>query len=149
MKKILTIGFVFLALQGMAQDMDLKKLKLALAKKAIIKEESGSMIQYELDEIQIYLITDENNNRMRLMAGVVEESKLSKDDLTTLMKANFDRALDAKYALANGVLWSVFAHPLKELEESQAVDALYQVKNLVINYGSSYTSTDFVFGGGE
>ena len=64
------------------------------------------------------------------------------------MEANFDRALDAKYAIANGVLWSVFAHPLKELTKEQTIDAFNQVRNLVYNYGSSYTSTDILFGGG-
>ena len=82
-------------------------------------------------------------------AGVIEESKLKEEDLKTMMEANFDRALDAKYALSNGVLWSVYAHPLKELQKEQLIDAIYQVKNLVNNYGTSYTSTDFIFGGGN
>ncbi|MDN5202985.1 hypothetical protein QQ008_16465 [Fulvivirgaceae bacterium BMA10] len=137
----------FLACNAFSQDMDLKKLKLVLAKKATIVQEKDNMVEYELGGVNIYLIVDENANRMRLMAGVIEEEKLKEEDLKKLMSANFDRALDAKYAIADGILWSVYAHPLKELSDTQATDAMNQVKNLVYNYGTTYHSTDFVFGG--
>jgi len=35
------------------------------------------------------------------------------------MQANFDSALDARYAIAKGKLWSAFIHPLSELNEEQ------------------------------
>lgn len=130
----------------MAQDMDLKSLKLALAQRAVVVAENGPSVEYELDGVQIYLITDESANRMRLMAGIMEESKVEAEQLKKMMEANFDRALDAKYALSNGVLWSVYAHPLRELQKEQLIDALYQVKNLVNNYGTTYHSADFIFG---
>ena len=149
LKAKLVAAVLFLSVFSYSQEMDLKGLKLTLAQRAVVVEESNNIVEYDLDGVHIYLITDESANRMRLMAGVIEQSKLKEDDLVVLMEANFDRALDAKYALSNNVLWSVFAHPLKELEKEQAIDALYQVKNLVNNYGSSYTSTDFVFGGND
>ncbi len=31
------------------------------------------------------------------------------------MQANFDTALDARYAIAKGALWSTFIHPLSDL----------------------------------
>ena len=139
-------ALLFLSLGSYSQEMDFKTLKLALAQRAIVVEENNNMVEYDLDGVHIYLVTDEGANRMRLMAGVIEQAKLKEEDLVVLMEANFDRALDAKYALSNNVLWSVFAHPLRELEKEQAIDALYQVKNLVNNYGGTYTSTDFVFG---
>ncbi len=146
--KLITALLFFTAL-SYSQEMDLKALKLALAQRAIVVEENNNMVEYDLDGVHIYLVTDESANRMRLMAGVIEQAKLKEEDLVVLMEANFDRALDAKYALSNNVLWSVFAHPLRELEKEQAIDALYQVKNLVKNYGGTYTSTDFVFGGND
>lgn len=129
--------------------MDLEHLKLTLAEIATLKAGNGNTIEYELDGTGIFLIVDETANRMRLISGVIEEAKLTEQDLRLLMQANFDRALDAKYALSSEVLWSVYAHPLKELTSAQAIDAMYQVKNLVNNYGSTYTSTDFVFGGDD
>ncbi len=146
-KKILIFLLLSYSLTCISQDMTFKKLKLTLAKKATVKDEKDNVIHYELDGVVIYLITDENSNRMRLMAGVIEQNKLTKEDLEKLLEANYDKALDAKYALSNDILWSAFTHPLKELTAEQATDALYQVKNLVNNYGSSYHSTDIVFGG--
>ena len=102
--------------QSVAQEMSLKSLKLALAQRAIVKAENGPSVEYELDGIQIYTIADESANRMRLVAGIMEESKLKSEDLKKMMEANFDRALDAKYALSNGVLWSLSRFKMLELE---------------------------------
>ncbi len=139
---------IVLPVLGSAQQTTFDDLKLILAQEATIEQEEGNMVQYSIDELPLYLIVDETANRMRLMSPIVEEKDLKEKDLRVLMEANFDRALDAKYAIANGVLWSVFAHPLKELTKEQTIDAFNQVRNLVYNYGSSYTSTDILFGGG-
>ena len=135
-----------LALPSIGQETTFDDLKLILAKEATIEKEEASVVQYSVDQLPIYLIVDEQANRMRLMAPVVEEKELAEQDLKILMEANFDRALDAKYAVSNGVLWSVYAHPLKELYKEQVIDAFNQVRNLVYNYGTSYTSTIIVFG---
>lgn len=76
-------------------------------------------------------MTDENHNRMRAMTPVAQADSLSPDDLRTLLEANFDRALDARYALYKGALWSVYIHPLRELGESQFEDAPRQVSSQV------------------
>lgn len=144
---LLVATLLIFSSQSFSQDMNFKNLKLTLAKKAVVVKEENNVIEYELSQVRIYLIADEGANRMRLMAGIMEESKLTKDDLIKVMEANYDRALDAKYAISNDVLWSVFTHPLKELSPEQVIDALIQVKNLVHNYGTTYTSTDLVFGG--
>lgn len=107
------------------------------------------MVQYTIDELPVYLIVDEDANRMRLMSPIIEAKDLEKTDFKTLMEANFDRALDAKYAISNGILWSVYAHPLRELYKEQLLDAFNQVRWLVYNYGTSYSSTTMVFGGGD
>lgn len=130
-----------------AQETTFDDLKLILAKEATIVKEAENMVQYNVGQLQLILIVDEGANRMRLMAPVVEESKLKEEDLQKLMESNFDRALDAKYAISNGILWSVFAHPLRELYKDQVIDAFNQVRNLVYNYGTSYSSTTVVFGG--
>ncbi len=132
---------------ALAQSTSFEDLKLILAREATIVEENENVIQYKVGELPLYLIVDESANRMRMMSPIVEESKLSQEDLKTLMASNFDRALDAKYATSNGVLWSVYAHPLKELYKDQVIDAFNQVRNLVYNYGTTYSSTTMVFGG--
>lgn len=147
MRQILMIIFFASVGYGQAQETTFEDLKLILAKEATIVKESDNMIQYSVGKIQLFLIVDEDANRMRLMSPVAEEQKLTDEELKTLLESNFDRALDAKYALSNGLLWSVYAHPLRELYKDQLIDAFNQVRNLVYNYGTSYSSTTMVFGG--
>ena len=63
------------------------------------------------------------------------------------MVANFHSVLDVKYALSDEIIWSVYAHPLKELSELQVVDAIQQVYAAAITFGGSYSSTNMVFPG--
>ncbi len=95
---------------------------------------------------ELFIITDELANRMRAMTPVIEEENLDSNDLKVLLEANFDRALDAKYSLYQGFLWSSFTHPLQELTVEQFKDALKQVATLADRYGDTYSSTDLVFG---
>lgn len=101
----------------------------------------------EFEGRQLLIVTDESHNRMRVMTLVLAEEEMTDDDRQIVLAANFDRALDAKYAISNEYLWSVFMHPLAELSEQQFVDAVQQVKTLADNYGTTYSSSDLVFGG--
>lgn len=105
--------------------------------------------EVKYDGRQLLIITDEHHNRLRIITPIIEVNKLKKGDYLKLLSANFDKALDAKYALYNEILWSVFTHPLGELTDDQFLDALKQVKTLADNYGSTYTSSDLTFGGGQ
>jgi hypothetical protein len=97
---------------------------------------------------QVIVVTDEAADRMRIMTPVAEDDQLSAAQVRTLLEANFDRALDARYAIARGYVWSAFIHPLTELTEAEFVEGVGQVVTLADNYGTSYTSTDLVFQGG-
>ncbi len=77
---------------------------------------------------------------------LLEEENLDLNDMKLLLEANFDRALDAKYSLYQGLLWSSFTHPLQELTVEQLKDAIKQVATLADRYGDTYSSTDLVFG---
>jgi len=130
-----------------AQNMTLEELKANLLEEVNVIEDRGHMMVYEFDSVMIYLVTDVESDRMRLVAGVIEEEKLKKEDYKVILEANYDRALDAKYALSDGILWSVFVHPLSDLTPFMIKNGLYQVRNLVYTYGSSYSSTGLLFGG--
>lgn len=95
---------------------------------------------------ELFVITDEPANRMRILTPIIEEENLDTDDLKVLLEANFDRALDAKYSLYQGFLWSSYTHPLQQLTVEQLKDALKQVATLADRYGDTYSSTDLVFG---
>ena len=84
---------------------------------------------------------------MRIISPIVAQAQLDKDELSRLLEANFATALDAKYALRDQTLWSVFTHPLAELTEEQFLDCLAQVANLANNFGGSYASSNLIFGG--
>lgn len=91
------------------------------------------------------LIADANNNRMRIISPIRKKQKLKSEELENLLIANFHSALDVKYALSDDILWSVFIHPLKELNDEQIKSALSQVYWAAENFGTSYQSTDMVF----
>jgi len=104
--------------------------------------------QFKISRRNILVITDTNHNRMRIMSPVALQTNLDPPMMTRLLEANFASALDAKYALRDGTLWSVFTHPLAELSEMQFMDCLAQVSNLASNFGGSFASSNLTFGGG-
>lgn len=112
-------------------------------------KKDGNSFEIQYKGLVMLCITDPKSNRMRIILPIVEEKDLKKKQLEECMEANFDRALDVKYALYNEVVWSVFAHPLEELTEEQLADAVDQVYNAAVTFGGSYTSTNLVFGGGS
>lgn len=92
------------------------------------------------------VLTDESNNRMRIFTPIASEEEVTQRVFKIMLEANFHSALDAKYSLYNGFIISVFTHPLKELSEKQLIDALSQVAVLANNFGTTYSSTDLIFG---
>ena len=121
---------------------------------AVIREHSDSINEGSLGywhftyRGQMMLtITDESHNRMRVMAPATPAAEVGNEVLQKCMEANFDRALDARYALSGDYLWSAFIHPLTELGERQFVDGMNQVAALAENYGTTFTSSELFFGG--
>jgi hypothetical protein len=98
---------------------------------------------------EVSVITDTRADRMRIIVPVAPTKNINNDRLYRLMQANFDSALDARYAIANDVLWSAFIHPLSELGDKEFLSGLGQTVNLALTYGDSYTSGALVFGGGD
>ncbi|MEW7277556.1 hypothetical protein ABW636_03065 [Aquimarina sp. 2201CG1-2-11] len=129
--------------------MDNSTLKDIIHKKAdTINGVTGNW-KFIYKETLMLCITDETNNRMRIITPVVETTQLDKDLLLDSMTANFHSALDVKYAISNGVLWSVYIHPLKELSNQQVEDAISQVHLAAKNFGTTFSSTPLLFGTGN
>jgi len=97
------------------------------------------------DEVPVFVFSDDEHDRMRLMApiGVVEE--LDSELLHVLLQANYDRALDARYAMRNKELWAVVVHPLATLATDDLPSLFDQVVMLVKNTGTTFSSTELVF----
>lgn len=105
--------------------------------------------KFTIEGRQVNVITDEKADRMRIISPIAKSEELERDRLYRLMQANFDSALDARYSVAQNILWSTFIHPLSSLEDKEFLSALGQVLNLASTYGSSYSSGALVFRGGD
>ncbi len=145
---ILTILLcLFLQERAAAQDMTPQTLERLITQVADTSDTQGNSIRFVYKETFLICVYDENANRMRIITPIIERNKLEEDELLNAMVANFHSALDVKYALSDEIIWSVFIHPLRELEEHQILDAVDQVYTASATFGTSYSSTDLVFPG--
>lgn len=104
---------------------------------------------FKVAGVPVTLVYDINADRMRLMAPVRRVEDIEPEIYVRLMQANFDSALDARYALARGVLWSTFIHPLTSLSSDDFGSGIGQTVNLVASFGTTFSSGAVVFGGGD
>ncbi len=140
------LGFSTLSAQ---KGMSNKKMGKVLGREAsAIEGDEGSWQVFIHDHV-LLVVTDEPNNRMRIFTPILEETELEAKQIKNMLVANFHTALDAKYSMFEGFVISIFTHPLRELTENQLVDALKQVAKLAENFGTTYSSTDLIFGGSE
>ncbi|MEM8649092.1 MAG: hypothetical protein AAGF54_01030 [Pseudomonadota bacterium] len=107
------------------------------------------VMQLTVSGISVVIITSPNSNRMRAIAPVRSLDGVDNQDLYRMLQANFDSALDARYSIAKGQIVSAFIHPLKELDKNELISGIGQVVNLVLSYGTTYTSGAMTFGGGD
>ncbi len=109
-------------------------------------EDAGAVLQFTAGQVAMALVLDERANRMRIVAPIADAREYGADELRVLMEANYHSALDARYALSEGVVYAAFIHPLSELSELELEAAIVQVANLVITFGTAFSSTGQVFG---
>lgn len=148
MKKILLVASLFIfGINGFAQNSTNKTLEKIITKMADTVASQPGQWQFAIKDRLFICIADENHNRMRIISPVTEIQNLSEGELENALVANFHSALDVKYAISDGVLWTVFIHPLKELSEGQIEDAISQVYNGAETFGTTYSSTNLVFPG--
>ena len=101
------------------------------------------------DTIRAQIITDENADRMRVIVPILKVTDIEEGELLRLMQANFDSALDARYSVANGVVWSAFIHPLSSLSDEEFISGLAQAMTAATTFGSTYSSGALIFRGGD
>ncbi len=110
---------------------------------------AGPGLELTIADVPVLIVMDPNANRMRAMVPIRSADGLTEEDLSRMMQANFDAALDARYAIAQGRLWGVFIHPLAELRRDQFISGLAQTVTVAQTYGTTYTGGAMVFGGGD
>lgn len=147
-KILLLLTILKLSIQwGFSQNMTAEKLMNIISHEADTIAIQGNSARFLFNETMLICIFDENANRMRIISPIVEREKLGEEELLNAMVANFHSVLDVKYALSDEIIWSVYAHPLRELSEAQIIDAIQQVYAAALTFGGSYSSTDLVFPG--
>ena len=148
MKRTLLLSSTFLILsisslsaQNETHEMNNQRLFEILEPLSTEMQGESGFWEFKLNEHSVIIITDETNNRMRIFAPIAEVGSLEPDQMEEMLKANFDRALDAKYSFYNEYVVAVFTHPLKELQDHQLIDAVNQVITLTVTFGDTYQST--------
>ena len=102
-------------------------------------QSEGGQFRLTIEDVPVLIVTDPVADRMRAMVPIRRTDGMTSEDLMRVMQANFDTALDARYAVAHGQLWGTFIHPLSPLEKSQLISGLGQTVNIAKTYGSLFT----------
>lgn len=124
----------------------LSELILAFDKDAKINEAGA---QFTLAERGVFLVYDIKADRMRLVTPIAQAALANGDIHERMLQANYDAVLDARYALANNIIWAVYIHPLSSLTKDDFLSGVAQTVTAAETFGKSYTSGAFVFGGGD
>jgi len=146
MKYIFLAFFLVTSLIASAQMNNDRLEQLLIANTDSIQGNSGRW-QVLLQEMPMIVVTDETNDRMRIIAPIIEASKLDEGLLLDCLTANFHSALDVKYAISDGLLWSAFVHPLSPLSDGEVESAIKQVYAAAATFGTTFSSTSLLFGG--
>lgn len=110
---------------------------------------NGNSVIFKITERELMMVYDSGANRMRIISPIIPVAALPEGMMERMLQANYDAVLDARYAVANDLVWSVFIHPLSSLTEDDFISALAQTVTAAETFGSSFTSGAVVFGGGD
>lgn len=108
---------------------------------------NNNVVEFEHLDVKVILVYDQKADRMRLISPIAKIAEVNKEDLIKVMEANFHSALDARYSMSNGLVWSAFIHPLSDLSDKLMTSEISQVANAAKNFGTSFSSGDLVFSG--
>lgn len=151
MTRIIFALALLLAQPATSQDAQMTLPRMAEIISALdpAAEATPSGFQLTIDDVPVLIVADALANRMRAMVPIRLADGMTADELQRILQANFDTALDARYAIANGRLWGVFIHPLRELERDQLISGLAQTVNIATTYGTLYSGGGAQFGRGD
>lgn len=112
-------------------------------------QRQGNNWQFTVEERTLLVVTDAAAGRMRIMTAIAEASALPEGAMARLLQANFDTALDARYAIADGLVWGTFIHPLDSLTTRDFASGVLQTKTLADTFGTTFSSGALNYGGGD
>ena len=94
-------------------------------------------------------MADRRHSRMRIITPIVKVDDLTEEHKDRMLEANFHTALDARYSINEGFVYSTFIHPISSLTEAELTPAMKQVAWLVLTFGESYSSGELPFNAPE
>lgn len=112
-------------------------------------ERTGNSWQFTLQERTMLVVTDTNAGRMRIITPIAMVEDLPDGAMQRLMQANFDTALDARYAVAQNLVWGAFIHPLDTLTQRDFAAGILQTHAIGETFGTTFSSGAISYGGGD
>ncbi len=110
---------------------------------------TGNNWQFTLEERMMIVVTDTAAARMRIITPIALIAELPEGAMQRLMQANFDTALDARYAVAQDLVWGAFLHPLDTLTQRDFASGILQTHSIGETFGTSFSSGAISYGGGD
>ena len=127
--------------------MTLERLDELIRATATNVEQTSNLWRFEYQGIEVVCVADADADRMRIISAVTRAAGLPEEIKDRMLVANYHSALDARYAIGDGIVYSTFIHPLSTLTEAQVPDAVRQVVTLKQTFGTSYRSSDWFMPG--
>jgi hypothetical protein len=112
-------------------------------------ERTGNSWQFTLEGRNLLVVTDTNALRMRIITPIALVAELPEDAMERLLQANFDTALDARYAVAQNIVWGAFIHPLDTLTTRDFAAGILQTLSVGETFGTTFSSGAISYGGGD
>lgn len=108
---------------------------------------SGNVVHFSYHGVDLICISDSAADRMRIVSAIRPLSEVDGQQLLLAMAANFHTALDARYALSDGMIYAAYIHPLSPLTEQEFHSAVAQVATAASSFGDEYSSGLLFFPG--
>lgn len=110
---------------------------------------TGNNWQFTLEQRIMIVVTDAKAARMRILTPIALIEDLPTEIMQRLMQANFDTALDARYAVAQELVWGAFLHPLDTLTVRDFASGILQTHSIGTTFGTTFSSGALSYGGGD
>ena len=124
---------------AVAAPMDPMRLEQLFAARGGAIEGPTGAIRTQIDGVDVYLISDTRRDRMRIIVRIAPVARLDPRILPVLLEANFDRTLEARYAVAEGHVFAIFVHPISSLTPALLDSSIDQVLSLQRTFGTTYS----------
>lgn len=110
---------------------------------------TGNSWEFTLEDRVMLVVTDATAGRMRIITPIALIAELPEGAMQRLMQANFDTALDARYAVAQDLVWGAFIHPLDTLTVRDFASGILQTHSIGQTFGTTFSSGALSYGAGD